>query len=68
MKIKDIETDILAKAERIRAKNHSDGYIIGKCDHYYALYRYSVLENAGTAEYYIIYKAYQTVAKERGLL
>ena len=67
MKIKEIEAEIAAKAARIRTRNYSNQYIADRCEHYYALYKFSVLENAGTTEYYIIYKAYQTIAKERGL-
>lgn len=63
----DIREEVRKKADRIRARNYSDGYIAEKRDHYYALYRYSVLEAAATSEYYIIYKAYDVVAKERGL-
>lgn len=68
MSMSEINTDIKAKAARIRAKKYDDAYLMERYRYYKSLYRASVEDNAGTTEPYIAYKAYETAAKERGLL
>lgn len=69
MNIKDIEAEITAKAEKLRARKLSEEYIIQRYDHYYALYKNAVPEHNGmSVDYYITFKAYETVAKERELI
>lgn len=69
MNMKDIEAAITAKVEKLRARKLSEEYITQRYDHYYALYKNAVLEHNGmSVDYYITFKAYETVAKERDLL
>lgn len=69
MNIKDIEAAITAKAAKLRARKLSGEYIAQRYDHYYALYKNAVLEHNGmSVDYYITFKAYEIIAKERDLL
>ena len=56
------------KVRGIRLKNFSDAEILSNRERTHAIYRSTVMAGENTVEFYIIYKAYDAVARERGLL
>lgn len=56
------------KAQGIRLRKLSDGAILRERDKYYGIYRSYVMANENSVEFYVAYKAYDLIAKERGLL
>lgn len=69
MNTKNVEAAITAKAAELRARKLSGEYIARQYDHYYTRYKHSVTEHDGMSiDYYVTFKAYEKIAKERGLL
>lgn len=65
---KAIAEAIERKARGIQSRKLSDGAILRERDRFYGIYRSMVMANETSVEQYIVYKAYDRVAKERGLL
>lgn len=57
-----------AKAERIRARCYTDAQPMERYRRYLSIYRTAVNDGNSTAGPYIIYKAYEIIAKERKIL
>ena len=64
----EINEKITATAGRVRAKRYKDEVLMSWYRYYYHSYCAAVEIGTGTTLPYISYKAYETVAKERGLL
>ena len=61
--------DAIDRKERgIRLRKLSDGTILSERERFHSIYRSMVMANESSVEYYIVYKAYDRIAKERGLL
>ncbi len=65
---KMIAEAIERKVRGIRLKNFSDAEILSNRERTHSIYRSTVMAGENTAEFYVIYKAYDAVARERGLL
>lgn len=59
---------IARKARGIRSRNLSDAEILSNRERMQSVYRSMVMVGENTTEFYTAYKAYDAVAKERGLL
>lgn len=56
------------KERGIRLRKLGDGTILRERERFYGIYRSLVMANETSVEYYVAYKAYDNIAKERGLL
>lgn len=61
--------EAISRKERgIRLRKLGDGTILRERERFYGIYRSLLMANEPTTEYYVTYKAYDNIAKERGLL
>jgi hypothetical protein len=56
------------KQRGIGLRKLSDGTILRERERFYGLYRSLVMANESSVEFYVVYKAYDNVARERGLI
>ena len=56
------------KERGIRLRKHGDRTILRERERFYGIYRSLLMANEPSTEFYVAYKAYDNIAKERGLL